>query len=171
MAVHVQIWSGAGNAGVTDMTNAGKRGKVCRTFSFCSHYAERSTAIVLHYLAHDVAESADYDAVRAHVGSLVTAENTIYDREIRGIDAPKPVLTATVEGEFSASIDSNGVHVSDLSDMHNEPRAITSKQSTAQAYKLAAKAWAKVQAASSFHEATNVLRDAGCSLHHYCAMD
>ncbi len=30
MPIHVQIWSQAKNARVTDMTNAGKRGKTCR---------------------------------------------------------------------------------------------------------------------------------------------
>ena len=34
MTIHIRTWSGAGSGTVTDMTNAGKRGKKCRTIYF-----------------------------------------------------------------------------------------------------------------------------------------
>ena len=39
MPIHVQIWTGASSARVTDMTNAGKRGKTCEKTIAWTHCA------------------------------------------------------------------------------------------------------------------------------------
>jgi hypothetical protein len=94
----------------------------------------------------------------------------LYDEEIKAIDAPKPLLTAGVEGQWSASADETGIHVRDLMSV-NEWTEITHGQTNARAYAIAKAVWPQVQTAKTRHEASAILRAAGAKLHGYCAMD
>jgi hypothetical protein len=94
-----------------------------------------------------------------------------YDEEIRGIDAPRPVLSAGIAGKWSATADEDGLHLADLADAMNEPRMINTRQTDAEAYRLAAKVWHLLARARTMHEAADILTAAGCRLHYYCAMD
>jgi hypothetical protein len=122
-------------------------------------------AVILDESFDTLAEKARAAFTGAHSEHL-----HVRDGEIKGIEAPKPVLTAGND-KFSAYIDARGVHASDLTDQHNEPRLCTHNQSEDAAYRLAAKVWPKVQAATTFSEAWQLLRDAGCKLHYWCAVD
>lgn len=202
MKIHVQTWQGSGSAQIVDMTNAGKAGKLCRVLRVMGWYnmtcgssetnpeavkAHRQTGRVMMYLAKlatgdicghacNVVE-ADFDAVAKQIETILadedkTAHVSTYREEIKGIRAPRPVLTAGVQGQFSASADEDGISICDHVDQYNLPRMITpSRQSGSKAYKLAAKVWAAVEQATSFREAGDILSAAGCQLHYYCAMD
>lgn len=91
--------------------------------------------------------------------------------EIKAIHAPRIPLVAGVEGVWSGSADEGGIGLNDLTDHYNEPRMITIRQSNAEAFRLAAKVWDRVKQAKTFHEAGEILREAGCKLHYYCAID
>lgn len=181
--VHVQTWSGADNARITDMANAGKVGKRCAVFSFQGwrpHGGEErhrrcsdATAAIMHYL--DTAEDT-YAALLERVQALVAeADEPDWLRvtcdEIRGVDAPVPVLSYLLDGKFSVGADKDGIHLYDIEDRANEPACITHNQSPRVAYKIAKKMWPAVTAAASFSQAWNVLSDAGAALHYWCRMD
>lgn len=202
MKIHVQTWQGSGSAQITDMTNAGKNGKVCRVVRVQGWYnttcgssethpeaakAHRQTGRVMAYLAKlatgdicghacDMVE-ADFDAVVKDIAAILsdddaTSHVTIQAGEIKGIKAPRPVLTAGIQGKFSASADEEGITICDHVDQHNLPKMITPHGQTGnKAYKLAAKVWAAVEKATSFREAGDILSAAGCRLHYYCSMD
>jgi hypothetical protein len=189
MPVHIQIWTGARNARITDMTNAGKRGKTCRVmrFSGCdmigwtheSHRAAELTDEVLGRLEgidpdtnfEDVAAMLENAAEYALDSGITTGWFAVHeDDPIRAIDAPKPELTAGND-KWSGRLDNEGVHLRDLTDRNNEPCECTYGQTGAQAYKLAVKVWHKVQAAGTMHEASEILSAAGCKLHYWCSVD
>lgn len=189
MPIHVQIWSGARNARVTDMTNAGKRGKTCRVLRFAgcdliasmpeSHPAAELTDEVLGRL-EGLDPATDFAAVaelllnaNQHARDCGISEHwfrACEDDPIRAIDAPKPELTAGNE-KWNGRLDNDGVHLRDLTDRYNEPCECTHGQTGAQAYKLAAKVWDRVKLAETMHEADEILRAAGCRLHYWCAVD
>jgi len=91
---------------------------------------------------------------------------------IRGVDAPMEKLVYSVEDSFGALADENGVCLSALNDPYNQWTEITpSSQSKGQAYRLAAKVWDKVCETKTLSEASDILSQAGCKLHGYCAID
>lgn len=194
MAVHIQTWR-SGSATITDLTNAGKRGKKCPQLSFrgwipghtsgLTHdaflavEASREVLVYLDDVEKDQASLA-FDAVVENVRTIVrdaiekgAAANLVACdiEEIRGVDAPKPVLTAGVQGQWSAAIDKEGVHLSDDADQHNQPAAITYNQSADKAYKIAKGVWDRVQECKTFSEAYSLLSESGCRLHYWCRMD
>lgn len=190
--IHVRTWSGSCAARIIDMTNAGKRGKCCRVLHFSGapwsswegddiqQKAKQYTMeIIRHIEALDLATS--FDAARAVITNYVakahadripaTYVNTD-DREIRGIDAPVPELVHTVTGIFSAGADETGVSLHALNDPYNEWTLITAHgQKKSHAYRLAAKVWRTVQKCETLRAASDVLREAGCKLHGFCAVD
>lgn len=187
--IHIQQWSGGPSARITDMTNAGKRGKVCRTFTWNGFrwqgqrddnpawYDASDASLQAEVAIRDLTADMNFDAAVAKVRSVM-ADNPAgesyvrtYEDTIKGIDAPRVKLLAGVADVWSGSADEDGVSLADLTDHHNEPREITSRQSKAEAYRLAAKVWPQVQACRTMSEAGRVLTAAGCKLHYYCAMD
>ena len=189
--ISVKTWVGSGTATVIDMANAGKRGKKCRKLYFGGwrpYTSDRESLAgraadlsmrVLTYLAETVTEDDDFDAVRDKVLEMVAAAGDlnnavrVHDREeIRGIDAPRPVLSAGIDGVWSGKADNDGIFLRDLSDANNCPAECTpSGQTNAKAYAVAAKVWDAVRAAKSMHEAGQILRAAGAKLHYWCMMD
>jgi hypothetical protein len=185
MTIHVRVWSGTGSARVTDMTNAGKRGKACRVLRFSGwmpfggeEFHQRCRDLCAQVLSYVQAQpaDADFDPVAARVREIVQASGlpehavAVYDETIRGIDAPRPVLTAGVSGKWSASASEDGVSLRQLDDV-NEWTEITHGQTPARAYDLAANVWPKVQAARTQVEASDILGAAGVRLHGYCGLD
>lgn len=188
--VHVDVWSGSRTARITDMTNAGKRGKTCRVVSFdCydgdgAHVIDRLCATPEQVKAregkqawvlesgpvHEVREGS-FDELIASLRPLVKNPSNVHEYEIKGIRAPRPILTHGVEGVFSACANESGVSLSDLNDPNEWREATDHRQSEARAYELAAKVWDRVKQAKTMREASAILRDAGCRLHGWCGRD
>ena len=186
--VHLRTWTDSGTFTLTDMTNAGKRGKVCRTLRFSGGHACWSDGVgnlAAHHslqiisMVEEAVATETFDTIRERVRDMVaTARSegvpadylTSYDEKVRGIDAPRLTLTAGVDGVWSASADDDGVSLADLNDV-NEWRECTHGQAETRAYDLARKVWGQVQAATTRHEASRILREAGCKLHGYCGLD
>ncbi len=193
--VHVRFWSGGPSFELIDLTNAGKRGKTCLTLSvrFWGTDAGREQSYpVRSYLAKvagvDFCRMPDrFTVTGATFGELAavlvpmvqaikekTVEHMVHAdaKEIRGIDAPRPILTAGKAGVWSASASIDSVGAADLTDVHNEPTATSRcEQSKAAAYNAAAKVWAQVEKAETYHQVVSILSGAGVNLHTYCARD
>jgi hypothetical protein len=174
--INVRVWSGSGSAFVVEMANAGKRGKTCRALRIStSAVYDRDPAYgeVRHFLSNleGLDGTQDFDDV-VTMARAVKAEAPSFEfylESVRGIDAPKAKLLARNE-KFSASADESGVHLADLTDHCNEPRAL-SRGSASRAYDLAKKVWSRVELAETFHQAVEILESAGIDLHCYCGMD
>ncbi len=193
MSTYIKIWSGGGSVRFVDMEHAGKPGKTCRVLtiigqrcgSFCDEEPYKGRLNATDSLFRDIITLTGEESKRDGVvieksfdevcalfrGPAVSAGLDINEREIRGVDAPKPVLTAGIPGVWFGRLDNDGVHLRDLTDMHNEPTEITTRQSANTAYRKAEKVWPFVSAAQTMGQASALLRTAGCKLHYYCAMD
>jgi len=195
-SVHVRTWSGSRTARITDMTNAGKRGKTCRILRVmgmgCDYWigngnpvvqaAIRCTQDLMHFLSKaesDVPVEVTFDDVREFVLLTISTYRAMgvtegqvsaHDEEIKGIDAPREPLTAGVDGKWSASANESGITIHDLNDV-NEWTEITHGQTGARAYEIARKVWGQVELAQTRYEAMTILRNAGAKLHGYCGMD
>lgn len=191
MTIHIQTWSGSMSARITDMTNAGKRGKRCRTIRFqgtalgyaCGNplwqLAGERTNEIIGRLQGLATETSFDDALTlvsraVDVARIDGIGDTLINYEVetgcRGIDAPKPLLTAGND-KWSGSADESGISLRDNQDQYNEPRQCTHRQTHAEAYRLAAKVWEQVQQAETMHQASDILSAAGCKLHYWCAVD
>jgi hypothetical protein len=153
--IHVRNWTGDGSVTVTDMANAGKRGKVCQSFHFQGfHYyggsqdpahkaSERGRLDVAFYIARlvgkdpnaaidDVVE-ADYAAVVAEISRMAAEAKAAgaysWALNVRS-DEIKGINApkpklVVVSKKWSARADNDGIHIADLVDHNNEPRMIT----------------------------------------------
>lgn len=192
--INVKTWQG-GSAAITDMANAGKRGKTCRVLRFAgapwasnvgdetqrkaSYHTCQIMAAIEGLLPADPAVS--FGTAAGIVSAMVSTAQAdgvpehyvaCYAEEIRGVDAPVEALHHVVDGVYGATADGNGITLAAHNDPYNEWREITPhNQSDKQAYRLASKVWDKVTQCQTLHEAADVLRAAGCKLHGYCAMD
>lgn len=177
--IHVRTWSGGSQSvRVTDMTNAGKRGKTCRTVhaSFTGRigddaagYGEWLHAINDTLPALDAGETSFDDVLtflRALAG-LATIE--LREETIRGVDAPLAKIS-TSGPKFTASANEDGVTVCCLVDRANLPQAL-SRGSNAKAYAIAAKVFPTLRPEMTIHEVVSALVAAGVDMHSYCAMD
>lgn len=174
---------------VTDMTNAGKRGKVCRVIyaqSSHGHQLDDPGGLFLRCNLFEgmpddtewairrsgtVLPDASIESFAAFLETAPAGSLTINEKTIRGIDAPLPPLVAGADGKWFASIDHTGLHMRDLSDPMNEPTLILRDQKASRAYALARKVWPQVEAAPTFGAAWTTLQSAGVSLHYFCAVD
>jgi len=185
--VKIRLFSGSAN--ITDMADAGKRGKTCRRLIILGRHSEwpdtrEPGAMAQRYTAQvfeSIKDTADdFDTVRERVRDIIAVARIAgvpegllrcFDEEIKGIDAPRPKLTAGVDGVWSGSADEDGISLSDLADKMNYPHEITHGQTNATAYAIAKKVWPEVQRAQTMSEAAKVLRLAGAKLHGFCGMD
>lgn len=192
MAIDIQVWRGSGSATITDMENAGKRGKTCRTFRFSGlaggmawsgqpyiRAAEFTAQVLAMLEPGKPIYGQNFDTAVAMVEAVVDQARAegIGDGliggtldEIRGVDAPVPELTAG-NGKWSGKADRDGVFLRDLTDQNNDPAMCTFKQSHSQAYRLAAKVWDRLATCETMHEASDVLSKAGVKLHYWCMID
>ena len=192
--IHVRTWPGSGTATVTEMVNAGKRGKTCRTLRFGGWrpgYAAGGSPEarcgdfcggVCHWLA-TLSLHTDFEAVRDELrGRLETYRAadpsaalafgvSLAEHETRGVDAPKVELTAGVEGVWSAIASGEGVTIHALDDVNEWTEITPSRQHANVAYRCAAKVWADVRRAKGRHEVRAILEAAGCKFHGFCGRD
>jgi hypothetical protein len=192
MAIHVHVWKGSGSARVTDMSEAGRRGRKGRVLRVSGDgrdgcdargnpvavAAVEATRQILAFLERCDRGVSFAEACGTVEGLVALARGAgvpegllmTYREEIRAIDAPRPLLTAGVEGKWSAGADEDGIHLADLADV-NEWREITFGQTKARAYDIARKVWDRVCQAKTLHEASRILTDVGAKLHGYCGLD
>lgn len=197
MPVHVHLFSRGGSITITDATNAEKRGKSCDVigvYGSDDFHTEHDCRKVSRFLVDwatgldtkNVSFAECEQFIRAYLstegseGDLwvegkwgVNRNHTIVieKKTIRGVDFPKEVLTAGVDGKWSGSAGDDGVSLSDEVDQYNLPARATFGQSANAAYKIAKSVWPQVEKAASFDEASRILSDAGCRLHYWCRMD
>ena len=193
MQIHVRLWTGCRQVRITAMSNAGKRGKKCRTLSYLgteeplrlpspeSSLAWEHSERIYQALASLDCETTSFDDAVALVTDLVEQARLagvsetwlrFFQNEVRGIDAPKLELTAGIPGKWSGTASEDGIRLHDLADPYNEWTEVTHpRQTNARAYEIAARVWPQVQTARSVHEAACVLREAGADLHGFCAVD
>lgn len=183
--IYVRIWSGSGNGHIVDMTHAGKRGKRCRKLTFLGDAARvidflcttpeqraaRGDCYALECRPVHETRPDDFDAVCEAIRAVAVPETRLFEEEIRGIDAPRPTLTAGVPGLWSADADESGVSLQELNDPNQWTEITGSRQTPAKAYELARKVWPAVERAKTRKEASDILHAAGVRLHGYCAMD
>jgi hypothetical protein len=189
--ISIKTWSGNACARITDLTNAGKRGKKCRVIRFRgidNHWRTSTpetddsyqlTCRVLHRL-NQASPDEQFDSLRAELVTMGVAvgdrfseqhaQVVIFEEEIRGVDAPQPNLTAGVDGKWYAAASETGISLGALDDV-NEWREITHNQTGPAAYAIAKKCWQQVESSKTLHEAATILRNNGAKLHGYCGMD
>ena len=181
--INVQVWSGSRTAVIIDMEHAGKIGKTCRRLYVdgIAYHADRLgcdwTGRILHYI-EALTERDTYNYAKEVVQTLIESAElegvrglTMREDTIKGIHAPRPVLTAGVDGKWAASADVHGISLRQLDDINQWSEITPSSQSAPQAYKIAANVWANVRAASTLREASSILSAAGARLHGYCGLD
>jgi hypothetical protein len=162
--IHISTCTGSRSVRIVDMTNAGKRGKVCRVIHDSKidgfdtfHQMTRTTGNAIVAMSFDDAASM--------------MPETADLEEIRGVDAPLP-RREVMHDNFSLTLDTNGAHLRDNRDQINWPTTITShRQNNRTSYMKALKVWDKLKAATTYYECVELMSDAGCVLHSYCAMD
>ena len=171
MSVYIQLWRGSNCVQITDLTNAGIPGKRCDVLTVrgagveSGPYREGIESILGgkpdHFSERDIQEfvGTSSDCIQFDMG------------DCRGIDAPRLRLVAGVDGNWSGESTSMGIALRDYTDRNNLPAMITTRQTPAQAHKLAAKVWDRVRVATSFRIASDILTEAGCKLHYYCRID
>ena len=187
-SINMRTWSGSASVRITDMEHAGKRGKRCRVLRFQGWFPNggdavceraRALALAVRRWAESLSEATRFDDAASQLSQLVARHGalpdhaaSVYREHIRGVDAPRPRLTASVEGAWHGQADEDGISLSDDSDPYNEPAACTHHaQANTRAYLLASKVWGQVQACRTMNQAADVLRAVGCRLHYWCRMD
>ena len=188
MPINVRTWSGSHTARITDMTNAGKRGKRCRVLCFIGHvspvkpdHPETAYTLRIYRAIAELDRAMSFDAAAELLVGLICEAYAagcseygvrIFEEDIRGVDAPREVLEAGIAGKWHARADEDGIGLYDDEDRNNEPAMITAhEQGANKAYDIARKCWHLVKAAPSFHAAGEILRQHGARLHYYCRMD
>ncbi len=168
--IHVQTWESGCSGRITDMTNAGKRGKRCRVIRFANRGDTATCSIFYEIKALPL--SLSFDTAAEMLREMVARVDgvTLDEELIRGIDAPVTPLSAGVAGKWAGHADQTGISLSALDDI-NEWREVTIRQTGPAAYAIARKVWERVKTAATVYEAGRILREAGASLHGYCGMD
>jgi len=175
--LHVDIFNSS--ARVTDMTDAHKRGKSCNRFSLsCWSGSDRAFSLFhdakrfLESLAPDSSFEDAYRGCKAIADgyALPSNEAALEIGSIRAIDAPREVLSHRSD-RWSIRVDGSGISISDLTDLHNEPRCITSRQTGGAAYAIAKRLWPRLTECGTMGQASSLLMEHGAKLHSYCAVD
>ena len=150
------------------MANAGKRGAVCNVLRVSwNTFPGRADFALQNRLGDELGwmiGQPEFAALSFEDAAAIVESDIAEAREagvpgwamysdrdtIRGIDAPRVKLEhADPEGRWTITADETGISISDLTDMNNLPRMITSRQSKAQAYAIARKVWPQVVKAES----------------------
>lgn len=163
---------------VTDITNAGKAGKVCRELHVDMWCASGSVTLP-GSLAHIPIGDTEilyvpYNTVLAALGAIPTNRGS--ERTIKGVHvAPADFAPIAASGErVSICVDFDRFSVSDRTDRINETTAIPHHKGRATSIKRA-HAWLRENAdrvpSMSFSELTDALVAAGVRLHVYCGVD
>ena len=153
---------------ITDITNAGKRGKTVKRIS-ADGYCNREAVIAL-------ASIIDKCKTFEEAETLVRATDLdIYESEYKGVRIkPAGFETIKTQNEFvSILAEYDSFTICDLKDTYNEERVIpyhNSKKSTIKKFYT----WASkktLQESENFNDVVREISNADISYHRYCAMD
>lgn len=163
---------------VTDVVNAGKRGKKCREFSI-SGKSYDSTFNAFNDIMSTVYDKSTYDDVLAIAKTVADGDSNlnVYESELRGVDV---IPTSLKPFEFTNDkvyirSDIKSFTVRDILDRHNEETCISTDERTGvrgvkKFYDYLTKNPESVKDAD-FREIVDIFGKLGIGYHRYCAMD
>lgn len=177
----VRVWFGACTVRVTDLTNAGKRGKKCDEFAIFDLDMCRNPMVarLIGILCAQLKAGMDFAEARAFADDIMTAVGNAHDyvkltvHTKRGVDTkPADMADLVVEGPgVRIEVDYREIRAACKSDRANAPRLFVAKPAAV----AIARQWiaANVDAikAMSFGDLQSALSVAGCQFHSYCGMD
>jgi hypothetical protein len=160
---------------VTDVTNAGKRGKACLEL----HAQSKSTRNDSRYTSLGSGDAA-YALIwaRRGVDFEVMAEkmresNDVSVRQLRAVDVtPNGAKVEVITTRLVATFEPSEFSIKDATDFHNEETVISldRKRDTRAAHKWAITNREKLET-MGFRDVVSAFRDLGIEFHRYCAMD
>ena len=169
---------------VTDLTNAGKRGKRCEEFTVYNlDWATKDAVSEIENMMDDLSRVKNYgqamrvmekgvEAINAATKYLVETDS----RLLRGVDvAPGGFSPIEIHGRYvHISADFDSFSVRDLEDRFNEPTCIPTGSGKKTAVKMFYR-WATDNEnwikGAKFEEVLNSMTKAGIPYHYYCAVD
>lgn len=164
---------------VTDLTNAGKRGKKVESWIIFSN-SGGSKALPLETMALQYAMWAKRDATPAKMKSVLDEDLEVYGdtmsletRTERGVDVLpggfKPVFVRGAHVTIESSL--TDFVIRDINDDNNEPTCIAKgKKSIGQFYKWISENQKKAQS-MTLGQIMNALKTEGIEYHYFCAVD
>jgi len=177
---------------VTDLANAGKRGKTVPEFSLYNldyTFGDKS-ADELENALESIAKAKTYAQalqIAKKAVAFVHADGSRYgsslnieERPLRGVDVDPPegasgAKIAIDTPHFSLSVDARGFSASDKDDQNNLPCIITPVRGAKQTAVKAFRTWVEANRDKlqdmTFNKFTAALNDAGVNYHYYCRMD
>jgi hypothetical protein len=161
---------------LTDLTNAGKRGKKVRRVSVGSRHID--AVCHLDRVSGMVDSAVALDRAMASINDYLTdypSDLNLFETEMRGVDvAPAGFKAQTGCGKrVSFCLDFDSFMICCLEDRNNEPRIRNGKHSDVAKFAK----WLKVDgnrmslATMSLHDVQNALSAAGIDYHYWLAMD
>lgn len=177
---------------VTDLANAGKRGKSVPEFALYNldYTFGDKAADELENALEAIAKAKTYAQalqIAKKVVEFVHADGSRYgsslnieERPLRGVDVdpPEGASGAKIEIDtphFSLSVDARGFSVHDKDDRNNEPCIITPVRGAKQTAVKAFRSWVEANRdrlqSLTFDKLVSALHDAGVNYHYFCAMD
>lgn len=170
----VRIHRYADSFEVTDITNAGRRGKTCRVASICRGYGANRPATLDGY-ALALAGCASYDAVMALVADVAIdfpGSVRVTESSLRGVRVLPTATPVVIDGAYvrvvATPLDAT---VSCLMDGHNQPRGYpTSRTASAVFY-----GWVQANrdraATMTFRQIMSEMLTLRIGFHDYLAID
>jgi hypothetical protein len=175
LAIHVYSRS----ISIVDMTNAGKRGKVCPTISICGD--DNDVSNVCNFCHNGSMKLGDVDnftqAILFAQACKDEFQADVYNNTKRGVDVIpanlKPFTFRNNKVAFECTI--NDYDCSDLLDGANEPKLIAGSSEGVRAkkafYNFCVKNAGLFTDNTSMHDIHEMANKCGCRPHSYCAMD
>ena len=162
-----------GNLEVTDLANAGKRGKVCRRISVTSK--DGWARILETDAVNFIIETAELIPTFSTVENAARLVAVVTEREKRGVDVTPAGHDIRITGlKVDVTFSPRDFSISDSLDFANESRAIHFEDYGANNAKRAHK-WALANretiAEMSFEGILRALSAVGVKYHRYCGMD
>lgn len=164
---------------VTDVVNAGKRGKKCREFSIGTRKHYQDSFSDFYDLVEKITDKTTYNEALADAKFLASKDDsyTVYESEKRGVDViPTSLKPFEYSNEkFYIRSDIQSFTIRDLTDRHNEPTCISTDNRTGvrgvkKLYDYLTKNSEKIKD-MDFNQVTSLVSDLGIGYHHYCAVD
>lgn len=168
---------------ITDLTNAGKRGKRCKVlFVYDLDYTDDAGGLV-EDMVDALSRARNYEQASRIVEKGLTAINAVSrysakmdERLVRGVDvSPGGFKPIEIHGQHVyVQADFDSFTVRDKDDHWNEPTCIPSGSGSKTAVKMFYR-WAMDNESlikrGTFHEVTESMSKAGIRYHYYCAVD
>lgn len=179
---NMRVWALGDVVHITDCTNANKRGKTCRSVRIAAQHADCNVRLqtmcdVRHNCDVKLADVNSAESLSAYLESIKGEDVHIHVEEVMGVRVVpidcEPILWTN--GITSARIEWHDVSISDLRDMHNEPRCIArssaSKQAMQKFYKNFVELSKNFNDSTTMYDIAELARGYGISIHSYCALD